>query len=179
VDKPFWEAKRLEQMTDAEWESLCDGCGRCCLHKLRDDVTEALSFTNVACHLLDLNTCACGDYARRRDKVPDCVSLTPALLDEVDWLPPSCAYRRLSEGRPLAWWHPLVSGDPESVHIAGVSTRGRAISERRSGPLEHHLVDWPGQSPRVRRPAKPRPGKPAVGKPGSRTPNPGTSGSGR
>jgi uncharacterized cysteine cluster protein YcgN (CxxCxxCC family) len=141
-------------MTDAEWESLCDGCGRCCLHKLRDDVTEALSFTNVACHLLDLGTCACGDYQRRQQQVPDCVQLTPDALDEIDWLPPSCAYRRLQEGRGLAWWHPLVSGDPESVHSAGVSVRGKAVSERHSGPLEHHLVDWPGKSPRTRKPPR-------------------------
>lgn len=153
MDKPFWDAKPLDKMTDAEWESLCDGCGRCCLHKLRDE-DDTLSFTNVACHLLDLGTCGCGDYARRRDKVPDCVSLTPAMLDEIDWLPPSCAYRRLSEGRGLAWWHPLVSGDPASVHDAGVSVRGRAVSERVSGPLEDHVADWPGRSPRVRRPGR-------------------------
>jgi uncharacterized protein len=151
-DAPFWKTKRLDQMTDAEWESLCDGCGRCCLHKLRDDVTEALSFTNVACHLLDLGTCACSDYTHRQKQVPDCVSLTPDALEEIDWLPPSCAYRRLQEGRGLAWWHPLVSGDPKTVHTAGVSVRGRAISERHAGPLEHHLADWPGRSPKVRRP---------------------------
>jgi uncharacterized cysteine cluster protein YcgN (CxxCxxCC family) len=151
-DAPFWKTKRLDQMTDAEWESLCDGCGRCCLHKLRDDVTEALSFTNVACHLLDLGTCACSDYAHRQKQVPDCVSLTPDALEEIDWLPPSCAYRRIQEGRGLAWWHPLVSGDPQTVHSAGVSVRGRAISERHAGPLEHHLADWPGRSPKVRRP---------------------------
>jgi uncharacterized cysteine cluster protein YcgN (CxxCxxCC family) len=150
-ETPFWKTKRLEQMTDAEWESLCDGCGRCCLHKLRDDVTEALSFTNVACHLLDLGTCACSDYAHRQKQVPDCVSLTPDVLEEIDWLPPSCAYRRIQEGRGLAWWHPLVSGDPQTVHTAGVSVRGRAISERHAGPLEHHLADWPGRSPKVRR----------------------------
>jgi uncharacterized protein len=154
-DAPFWKTKRLDEMTDAEWESLCDGCGRCCLHKLRDDVTEALSFTNVACHLLDLGTCACSDYAHRQKQVPDCVSLTPDALEEIDWLPPSCAYRRLQEGRGLAWWHPLVSGDPQTVHTAGVSVRGRVISERHAGPLEHHLADWPGRSPKVRRP---RPG---------------------
>src|ERR1700733_717355 len=110
MDAPFWKTKTLEQMTPSEWESLCDGCGRCCLHKLRDDVTEVVSFTNVACHLLDLHSCACGDYARRREKVPDCVALTPEALDEIDWLPPSCAYRRLSEGRDMAWWDPLGAG---------------------------------------------------------------------
>ena len=151
-DRPFWQTKRLEQMTREEWESLCDGCGRCCLHKLRDDVTEALSFTNVACRLLDLHGCNCSDYHHRQEKVPDCVSLTPDALDEIDWLPPSCAYRRVQEGRGLAWWHPLVSGDPGTVHAAGVSVRGRAISEEASGPLDRHIADWPGRTPRTRRP---------------------------
>ena len=161
MDKPFWDTKRLEQMTEAEWESLCDGCGRCCLHKLRDDVTEALSFTNVSCHLLNLETCSCSDYTRRQQTVPDCVSLTPDIIDEVDWLPPSCAYRRLSEGRGLAWWHPLVSGDPATVHTAGVSVRGKAISERFSGPLDHHLVEWPGRSVKTPRPKAARSKLPA------------------
>jgi len=151
---PFWQAKRLDEMTEAEWESLCDGCGRCCLHKLRHDDTGELSFTNVACRLLDLHTCRCSDYALRRVRVPDCVRLTPQELAQIDWLPPSCAYRRLAEGRGLAWWHPLVSGDPDSVHTAGVSVRGRAvISEKRAGPLENHVAEWPGRPPRPRRPA--------------------------
>ena len=148
---PFWKTKRLADMTAAEWESLCDGCGRCCLHKLRYEQTEALAFTNVACRLLDLGTCRCGDYAHRRERVPDCVQLTPAALREIDWLPPSCAYRRLAEGTDLLWWHPLVSGDSETVHTAGISVRGRAVSEKQAGPLEHHVVDWPGNAPRVRR----------------------------
>ena len=152
MDAPFWKTKRLEQMTHEEWESLCDGCGRCCLHKLRDDVTEALSFTNVACRLLDLHGCGCSNYLGRQDKVPDCVSLTAEALDEIDWLPPDCAYRRIDEGRGLAWWHPLVSGDPETVHTSGASVRGRAISEERSGPVERHLALWPGRSVRSRRP---------------------------
>ena len=151
---PFWKTKRLDEMTTAEWESLCDGCGRCCLHKLRYEDTGALAYTNVACRLLDLTTCQCGDYADRRRRVPDCVQLTPAVLREIDWLPPSCAYRRLAEGKGLAWWHPLVSGDPDTVHTAGISVRGRAISERNAGTLESHIVDWPGRSPRPRQPAK-------------------------
>jgi uncharacterized cysteine cluster protein YcgN (CxxCxxCC family) len=155
-DRPFWRTKTMAEMTAAEWESLCDGCGRCCLHKLRHDDTGDLSFTNVACRLLDLKSCKCGRYAERQTWVPDCVSLTPEEVRRIDWLPPSCGYRRLAEGRDLAWWHPLVSGDPKTVHAAGVSVRGRAISERRSGPLEHHVVDWPGRPPRARRPAPPR-----------------------
>ncbi len=151
----FWKTKRLEQMTQVEWESLCDGCGRCCLHKLRHEDDDSLSHTNVACRLLDLDSCKCGDYANRRRRIPDCISLTPAAIDEIDWLPPSCAYRRLAEGGDLAWWHPLVSGDPDTVHTAGISVRGRAISERHAGPLEYHTADWPGQTPRPRRPKKP------------------------
>ncbi|MDR3538355.1 MAG: YcgN family cysteine cluster protein [Acetobacteraceae bacterium] len=149
--RKFWKTKQLEEMSPQEWESLCDGCGRCCLHKLRDDDTQALSFTNVACRLLDPDTCRCSKYERRRRFVPDCVSLTPATVREIDWLPPSCAYRRLAEGKDLAWWHPLVSGDPETVHRAGISVLGRFVSERWAGPLEHHIVDWPGRAPRGRR----------------------------
>jgi uncharacterized protein len=148
---PFWRRKTLDAMTREEWESLCDGCGRCCLHKLRDEDTNALSFTNVACRLLDLESCRCKDYPRRQRRIPDCVSLTPEALREIDWLPPSCAYVRLARGQDLAWWHPLVSGDPDTVHQAGISVRGRAISERHAGPFEHHIVDWPGREPRARR----------------------------
>ena len=151
---PFWQTKTLSEMTRAEWESLCDGCGRCCLHKLRYEETGDLAFTNVACRLLDLRSCRCGDYANRRKHVPDCVHLTPAALRTIDWLPPSCAYRRLAEGRGLAWWHPLVSGDPDTVHAAGISVRGRAISEKAAGSLEHHLAEWPGRTPRARAPVK-------------------------
>ncbi len=147
---PFWETKRLDEMTDAEWESLCDGCGRCCLHKLRHEDDDSLSFTNVACRLLDLKTCRCGNYAKRQTVVPDCVGLTPETVREIDWLPPSCAYRVLADGGRLAWWHPLVSGRPETVHEAGVSVRGKAISEDRAGYLENHIADWPGRMPRGR-----------------------------
>ncbi|MBN8898231.1 MAG: YcgN family cysteine cluster protein, partial [Rhodospirillales bacterium] len=111
-------------------------------------------FTNVACRLLDLESCGCSKYERRHRYVPDCVRLTPATVREIDWLPPSCAYRRLAEGGDLAWWHPLVSGDPNTVHAAGISVRGRVVSERKAGPLEHHIVDWPGRLPRARRPQK-------------------------
>ena len=145
---PFWKSKTLAEMSRAEWESLCDGCGRCCLHKLRDEATDALAYTEVACRLLDLQSCRCSDYAARKQRVPDCVKLTPKKLAAIDWLPPSCAYRMVAEGRDLAWWHPLVSGDPETVHRAGVSVRGRAVDERKAGALEDHMVRWPGMMPR-------------------------------
>ena len=148
---PFWETKTLEEMSRDEWESLCDGCGRCCLHKLRHEANNALSFTNVACRLLDVTTARCSDYANRKRRVPDCISLTPEEVRSVDWLPPTCAYRLLAEGKKLFSWHPLISGDPTTVAKAGVSIAGRAINERQAGPLEHHIVTWPGQTPRSAR----------------------------
>ncbi len=150
TEPPFWEAKTLAEMSRAEWELLCDGCGRCCLHKLRDASGE-IQFTNVACRLLDSATCGCSDYEQRSSRVPDCVRLTPDNLSEIDWLPPSCAYRLLSEGKRLPLWHKLVSNDPDRVHEAGISVRGRTVDERRAGPLEHHLVEWPGRAPPPRR----------------------------
>ncbi len=152
ADPPFWTTTPLDRMTTEQWESLCDGCGRCCLHKLRDEETDEIAFTDVSCRLLDTASCRCRRYETRRDWVPDCVSLTPQTLPDIDWLPPTCAYRRVAEGRGLAWWHPLVSGDTETVHAAGISVRGRARDERRAGQLEHHIVVWPGQTPRARRP---------------------------
>jgi uncharacterized cysteine cluster protein YcgN (CxxCxxCC family) len=148
---PFWEAKTLEEMSAAEWDSLCDGCGRCCLHKLRDEETDEVDFTSVACRLLDLHSCRCTHYVTRRRHVPDCVRLTPALVREIDWLPPTCAYRRVADGQTLAWWHPLVSGTQQSVHDAGISVQDRVISERSAGPLEDYVVDWPNLVPRTRR----------------------------
>ena len=113
-----------------------------------------MEFTNVACRLLDLTTCRCRKYPTRRNFVPDCVTLTPEALVDIDWLPPSCAYVRIANGQGLAEWHPLVSGDPESVHRAGVSVAGRAVDERYAGPLEHHIVDWPAKLPRAKRAQK-------------------------
>jgi uncharacterized protein len=146
----FWREKPLSAMSRREWESLCDGCGRCCLHKIRDDDTGEISFTNVACRLLDLKSCQCSDYANRRARVHDCVQLTPAKLKTVDWLPPSCAYRLLFEGKDLFPWHPLISGTTDTVRTAGAAINGRALSERDAGPLEHHIVEWPGESPKVK-----------------------------
>ena len=157
--KPFWETKTLGEMSREEWESLCDGCGRCCLHKLRDEDNGDLAYTNVACRLLDLTTCRCKKYKTRRNFVPDCVTLTQEALEDIDWLPPSCAYVRIARGEGLAWWHPLVSGDPQTVHEAGVSVAGRAVDERYAGPLEHHIVDWPAKKPRMRRNSKTRTGE--------------------
>ena len=127
--KPFWQTKRLEQMSAAEWESLCDGCGLCCLVRFEDEATGEIVPTRVACKLFDDKVCACTDYANRKQHVPDCIKLTPYNIEALEWMPRSCAYRRLYEGRDLADWHPLVSGDPETVHTAGVSIRGQTISE--------------------------------------------------
>ncbi|MAF48905.1 MAG: YcgN family cysteine cluster protein [Rhodospirillales bacterium] len=140
---PFWKTKKLDEMSLEEWDSLCDGCARCCLHKLEDQDSGDLSYTDVACRLLDLPTCLCANYAERTLLVPDCVELLPTNLSALKWLPPTCAYKLLNQGKELYWWHPLVSGDPESVHLAGVSVRGRAKSERGAGDLENHIVHWP------------------------------------
>jgi uncharacterized cysteine cluster protein YcgN (CxxCxxCC family) len=141
-EPPFWEVKSLDEMNRAEWESLCDGCGKCCLHKLEDEDTGELLPTNVACKLLDRRSGQCSNYKHRHAFVPECVRLTPRKLRQIDWLPKTCAYRLLDEGQPLADWHPLISGDPESVHRAGISVRGWTVSEVDVGEdLEHHLVD--------------------------------------
>jgi uncharacterized cysteine cluster protein YcgN (CxxCxxCC family) len=149
-DKPFWRAKGLDQMNEAEWESLCDGCGRCCLNKLEDADTGAIAWTDVACRLLDDGTCRCANYPDRQDHVPDCIPLTPETVRGLGWLPPTCAYRLVAEGRDLYWWHPLVSGDPDTVHQAGVSIRGRTVSEEHwpVETLEDRIVSWPRQVPR-------------------------------
>jgi uncharacterized cysteine cluster protein YcgN (CxxCxxCC family) len=138
--KPFWE-KPLTALDRGEWEALCDGCGRCCLHKLEDDETGQLFPTNVACKLLDRGAGQCTDYANRKRHVADCVKLDPTRLDELGWLPTTCAYRLRLEGRPLFDWHYLISGSRETVHEAGQSTRGWTISEVDAGELEYHLVD--------------------------------------
>ncbi len=142
-EAPFWRTKTLVQMTREEWESLCDGCGRCCLHKLEYADSGVVEYTNIACRLLDIGSCRCTDYENRRLQVPDCRGLTPETVRATAWLPPSCAYRLLDEGKDLAWWHPLVSGDPNTVHEAGISVRGRVVTEAKAGDEQDHIVDWP------------------------------------
>ena len=137
----FWELP-LDQLDRAEWEALCDGCGRCCLHKIEDEDHGTIEDTNVACKLLDTQSAQCRDYRNRRAFVPDCMRLTLKLVDQVNWLPKSCAYRLRAEGEPLKDWHYLISGDREAVKHAGVSVAGRVVSETEAGPLDHHIVDW-------------------------------------
>ncbi len=127
--RPFWETKSLTEMSAREWESLCDGCGLCCLVRFEDEDSGDIVPTRVACRLFDDRSCRCGDYRDRRRQVPDCIKLTPGNIASLPWMPGSCAYRRLYEGKALPAWHPLVTGDPESVHVAGVSVRGQTISE--------------------------------------------------
>jgi uncharacterized cysteine cluster protein YcgN (CxxCxxCC family) len=159
-DAPFWRTKTLREMNDAEWESLCDGCGRCCLVKLEEEgdpnetapaENPAIYYTDVGCRLLDSGACRCHDYPNRSARVDDCVRLTPDSVAEIGWLPPTCAYRLLDEGRDLYWWHPLVSGDAESVHAAGVSVRGRVLfneDQIAPGAIEDHIANWPLSLPR-------------------------------
>jgi uncharacterized protein len=141
----FWELP-LADLTRAEWEALCDGCGRCCLHKLEDEDSGAIVNTNVACKLLDTRTGQCSDYRNRKTYVPDCLRLTLKIVNHVPWLPRSCAYRLRADGEPLADWHYLLSGDRESVRRAGISIIGRVVSEIDAGPLEHHVVNWDGDA---------------------------------
>lgn len=140
----FWELYPLAELSVAEWEALCDGCGRCCLHKLEYEDTGEIDYTRVACRLLDLGTAQCSDYPGRRRQVPDCVQLTPANLDSINWLPATCAYRRLNEGRGLPRWHPLLSGTPDSVRKAGISVAGRVLPETavHEDDIEEHVIRW-------------------------------------
>ena len=140
----FWRDKALQDLSSQEWEALCDGCGRCCLNKLEDEDTAEVYFTNVACHLLDLNSCRCRDYAHRANLVPDCLVLVSGKPEVFEQLPSTCAYLLRAEGRPLPDWHPLVSGDPESVHLADISVRGKVVSEEYIHPdqLPEHVISW-------------------------------------
>ena len=143
--RPFWE-KPLAQLSEIEWEALCDGCGKCCLNKLEDEETGEVALTRVACRLLVDDTCRCAHYETRKTFVPDCIQLSAATIDQhMYWLPATCAYRLRHEGRPLPGWHPLISGDPESVHTAGVSMRGRTLSEFEvaEDDWEDHIIEEP------------------------------------
>ena len=166
TDQPFWRTKSLEEMNAAEWESLCDGCGRCCLNKLEDEETGEIAWTDVGCRLLDGQSCRCTNYAARQEAVPECIPLTPEAVRSLSWLPPTCGYRLVSEGRDLYWWHPLVSGDPDTVHQAGISVRGRSVSEEFWPPetLEQRIVRWPENVPRRRRRGVRRPASPEIGR---------------
>ena len=138
VVEPFWRRKTLEQLDQSEWESLCDGCGRCCLVKLEDEDTGDVHLTRLACRMLDHSTCRCSDYENRHAKMPDCVAIDPGKVRSLGWLPATCGYRLVAEGRELYWWHPLMSGDADTVHQAGVSVRGWATSETKAKPGTMH-----------------------------------------
>lgn len=138
----FWKTRSLETLNPEQWEALCDGCAKCCLHRLEDTQTREIYFTNVCCRYLDMDNCRCNDYAHRSSNVPDCVSITLEILKDPYWLPTTCAYRLLAEGEELRWWHPLVSGDPQTVVQSGNSVWGKAISELEADDLRQHMVDW-------------------------------------
>jgi len=140
----FWQEKSLAEMSQQEWESLCDGCARCCLHKLEDEDSGEVHYTSVVCKYLDESTCRCTNYQDRSSLVPDCVWLTPDTVEAFKWLPTTCAYRLIAEGKDLKWWHPLVSGRAESVAEAGISIRGKCVSEEHVHPddLEENIIRW-------------------------------------
>ena len=125
---PFWETKTLRQMTRHEWEALCDGCGACCLEKRVNMITGLITVFSVGCEYLDVKSCRCTIYKERDVKNPECITITPGNVGRMEWLPQTCAYRLLSEGKDLEWWHPLLSRSPDTVHQAGISIRNRAVS---------------------------------------------------
>lgn len=154
---PFWRTKKMSEMSDREWESLCDGCGRCCLNKLTDEDTNEIVYTDVGCTLLDGHACRCSDYKNRQKKVSDCVRLTWRNVKRLSWLPPTCGYRLVANGQDLAWWHPLVSGSPDTVHEAGISVRDRVSAYEDTVPddeLVNYIVKWPGKWPKGAKGAK-------------------------
>lgn len=146
VEPEFWKKKTLAEMDRAEWEALCDGCARCCLYKLHDDETGEIFYTNVVCHLLDTYRCRCRNYAQREKLVPTCLVLDPDMVKRLAWMPKTCAYRLLAEGKDLPEWHPLLTGDPNSIHSAGISVRYRVVEEKDADmdELEDYVVDWLG-----------------------------------
>ena len=140
TETPFWE-RPLKELDRGQWEALCDGCGKCCLHKIEDEDTGRIYPTNVACKLLDRHSAQCTDYRRRKAYVPDCLRLTLPMLKDISWLPENCAYKLRAAGKSLPEWHYLICGDREAVHRAGQSIRGWTISETMAGDLEHHVVE--------------------------------------
>lgn len=144
----FWRNTPLSEMTTEEWESLCDGCGRCCLHKLREDKTNAILHTNVTCRLLNNQTGRCNDYIHRQKKIMDCIHLTYEMLADIDWLPPTCAYRLLYQGQTLPTWHPLIAGHTQDMEKLRISVCAwDVINENQAGILEDYIVEWPGEDP--------------------------------
>ncbi len=142
--EPWWNTKALAELTRIEWEALCDGCAKCCLHKLEDEDTGEVFYTKVRCRYLDESVCRCTDYANRSVLVSNCIQLDRDNVGSLDWLPSSCAYRLRANHENLADWHPLVSGDKNSVHEAEVSIRGRAISDEFVHPdgYDEHIIQW-------------------------------------
>jgi len=143
MNQPFWKKKTLSEMTEEEWESLCDGCGKCCLVKLEDEDTGEIHNTRVACTLFDASLCQCQDYSQRFKKVDDCINLTPDNILQIPWLPETCGYLLVAKGEDLAWWHPLISGSSESVHGAGMSVQNQVLSEDdvKEEDLPHYIVE--------------------------------------
>ena len=144
LDRAFWQTIPLEEMTQAQWESLCDGCGKCCLQKFIDDETEELVYTNIACQLLDRDSCQCSDYANRKQRVPDCTQLTVNDIAQFDWLPVTCSYRLVAHGLPLPEWHHLITADHSTIIDAGMSVSGRCVSELdvNQDDIEEHIIRW-------------------------------------
>ncbi|MTD39498.1 YcgN family cysteine cluster protein [Erwinia sp. CPCC 100877] len=143
IEAPFWQSKTLDQMSDEEWESLCDGCGQCCLHKLQDEETDEIYFTNVACRQLNIKTCQCRNYARRFEYESDCIKLTRENLLTFEWLPATCAYRLLAEGKRLPSWHPLRCGSRDAMHAQRISVRHIAVPESEVRDWEEHIINHP------------------------------------
>ncbi|MBT8473282.1 MAG: YcgN family cysteine cluster protein [Marinicaulis sp.] len=147
MNLPFWKSKSMADMTDQEWESLCDGCGKCCCLRMEDEDTGAIYVTDITCKLFDRDTCRCGDYTNRVKKVPDCVQLTPENAGALAWMPQTCAYRLIANGKDLFDWHHLVSGSHDSIHDAGMSVQNATYNEIDIPEKEHvnHIVIWPGE----------------------------------
>lgn len=143
IEKDFWKNKTLSEMSLEEWEALCDGCGICCLYKIEDEDSREVHLTSVACRFLDLKTCTCQLYDQRKSAMPTCIKITPSKVGNLKWLPETCAYRLILKGEPLPDWHPLVSGDPNSIHRAGISVKGKVVSESsvNMNNLEEYVIE--------------------------------------